>query len=117
LAVDGVIIGAGRSGIPAALGAADDGARVVLVEKQTCVGGMLHVSTGQFSGAGTRLRRQCGIADDVDWLKNLGFAFLDDSPRLNHGHEVYGASLDVADKGGLAFVAGFFRECGARSST
>src|ERR1700741_4498037 len=112
LMVDIVVVGAGTAGIPAAIEAADRGAHVVLLEKQSRVGGMLHVSTGQFSGAGTRLQRDRGIQDDadshladverlshglanrdlvresvarqggtVDWLQDLGFDFLPDSPR------------------------------------
>jgi fumarate reductase flavoprotein subunit len=115
-----VIVGAGTAGIPAAIEAADAGARVVLVEKQSRVGGMLHISTGQFSGAGTRRQRERGIQDTaechladverlshglanpdlvresvlrqggtVDWLQDLGFDFLPDSPRLVFGHELY----------------------------
>src|SRR5262249_36289819 len=117
---DVVIVGAGTAGIPAAIEAADAGARVVLIEKQRRVGGMLHVSTGQFSGAGTRLQRERGIQDSaerhladverlshgqansdlvresvrrqggtVDWLQDLGFDFLIDSPQLVYGHELY----------------------------
>jgi fumarate reductase flavoprotein subunit len=72
-----VVIGAGTAGIPAAIEAADAGAHVVLIEKQSRVGGMLHVSTGQFSGAGTRLQRERGIQDDAE-------CHMADVERLSH---------------------------------
>jgi fumarate reductase flavoprotein subunit len=75
---DVVIVGAGTAGIPAAIEAADAGARVVLIEKQARTGGMLHVSTGQFSGAGTRLQRERGIQDSAE-------RHMVDVDRLSHG--------------------------------
>jgi fumarate reductase flavoprotein subunit len=78
LSSDVVIVGAGTAGIPAAIEAADAGARVVLIEKQPRIGGMLHVSTGQFSGAGTRLQRDRGIQDSAEW-------HMADVERLSHG--------------------------------
>ena len=75
---DVVIVGAGTAGIPAAIEAADAGARVILIEKQPRVGGMLHVSTGQFSGAGTRLQRERGIQDSAE-------RHMADVERLSHG--------------------------------
>src|ERR1044071_6384350 len=78
LPADLVIVGAGNAGLPAAITAADHGARVILVEKQPRVGGMLHISGGQFSGAGTRRQRARGIADDPA-------LHLADVERLSHG--------------------------------
>jgi fumarate reductase flavoprotein subunit len=75
---DVVIVGAGTAGLPAAIEAADAGARVVLIEKQARIGGMLHISTGQFSGAGTRLQRERGIEDSAE-------RHLADVERLSHG--------------------------------
>jgi fumarate reductase flavoprotein subunit len=77
-AADLVVVGAGTAGIPAAIEAADRGAHVVLVDKQPRVGGMLHVSTGQFSGAGTRRQRERGIEDHAAW-------HLEDVESLSHG--------------------------------
>jgi fumarate reductase flavoprotein subunit len=75
---DVVVVGAGTAGIPTAIEAADAGVRVVLIEKQARIGGMLHVSTGQFSGAGTRLQRERGIQDSAE-------RHLADVERLSHG--------------------------------
>src|ERR1700678_4087129 len=63
---DVVIIGAGTAGIPAAIEAVGAGARTLLVEQSDRVGGMLHVSAAQMSGAGTRLQRERGIVDSAD---------------------------------------------------
>ncbi len=75
---DLVIVGAGTAGLPAAIEAADRGARVVLLEKQSAIGGMLLVSTGHFSAGGTRLQRERGIEDSVE-------AHAADIERLSHG--------------------------------
>jgi len=147
--VDVVIVGAGTAGIPAAIEAADAGARVVLVEKTPRVGGMLHVSTGQFSGAGTRLQRERGIQDDpechlsdvehlshglanrelvresvlrqggtVDWLQDLEFDFLADSPRLVYGHELYSVPRTFQGKeDGRSILRVFERELYKRVAT
>jgi fumarate reductase flavoprotein subunit len=76
--VDVVIVGAGTAGLPAAIEAADAGARVELIDKQPEVGGMLHISSGQFSGAGTRRQTLRGIQDSPS-------EHLADVQRLSHG--------------------------------
>jgi fumarate reductase flavoprotein subunit len=76
--VDVVVVGAGTAGLPAAIEAADAGARVMLIDKQPEIGGMLHISTGQFSGAGTRRQHARGIDDSPA-------AHLADVERLSHG--------------------------------
>jgi fumarate reductase flavoprotein subunit len=75
---DLVIVGAGTAGMPCAIEAVAAGLKVLVVEKETRIGGTLHVSLGQMSGAGTRLQRERGIADDAQ-------AHLDDIMRINHG--------------------------------
>ncbi len=61
---DLIVVGAGTAGIPAAITAAEGGARVLLLEQSDRPGGMLHVSAAQMSGADTALQRARGIADD-----------------------------------------------------
>lgn len=63
---DLVVIGAGTAGMPAAMAAATRGLKVVLIEKSGRLGGTLHYSSGQMSGAGTRLQAQRGIVDNPD---------------------------------------------------
>jgi succinate dehydrogenase/fumarate reductase flavoprotein subunit len=73
-----VVVGAGTSGIPCALGAAAAGARVVVLEKAADIGGTLHVSGGHLSAAGTRRQRGRGIADTPE-------AHLADVLRISRG--------------------------------
>lgn len=75
---DVAIVGAGTGGIPAAIEAVQTGARVVLIEQSDRVGGTLHVSAAQMSGAGTRLQRERGIADTPQ-------AHLQDAIRISRG--------------------------------
>ncbi len=75
---DIAIVGAGTAGIPAAIEAVQAGACVVLIEQSDRVGGTLHISAAQMSGAGTRLQRERGIADTPQ-------AHLDDAIRISRG--------------------------------
>lgn len=75
---DIAIVGAGTAGIPAAIEAVQAGARVVLIEQSDRVGGTLHISAAQMSGAGTRLQRERGITDTPQ-------AHLDDAIRISRG--------------------------------
>jgi fumarate reductase flavoprotein subunit len=62
-----------------AIAAAEQGARVVVVEKTDDVGGTLHLSSGQLSAAGTRRQRTRGIEDTPD-------QHFEDVMALSHGH-------------------------------
>jgi fumarate reductase flavoprotein subunit len=75
---DVIVIGAGTGGIPTALFAAERGARVLLVDKASSIGGTLHWSTGQIAGAGTVFQQRLGIEDSAD-------AHYDDIMRINRG--------------------------------
>jgi fumarate reductase flavoprotein subunit len=78
--VDLVIVGAGTAGLPLAITAADHagGGRIVLVEKRHDIGGMLPISGGHFSGAGTRRQRERGIEDSPE-------AHYREVERIAHG--------------------------------
>jgi succinate dehydrogenase/fumarate reductase flavoprotein subunit len=63
---DLIAVGAGTAGLPLALAAAQEGARVLLIEKTDRLGGTLFLSTGMFSAGGTRRQRERGIDDSPD---------------------------------------------------
>ena len=75
---DLVVVGAGTAGIPCAVEAANRGAKVLLLEKQSEVGGTLHVSGGHLSAGGSRRQRARGISDSPG-------AHLADLRRIAHG--------------------------------
>jgi fumarate reductase flavoprotein subunit len=60
---DLVVVGGGNAGLPAAIFAAQRGARVLIVEAAGQLGGTLFFSTGQMSAAGTKLQKARGIFD------------------------------------------------------
>lgn len=64
--LDLAIVGAGTAGMPAAMAAAARGLKVVVLEKSDRLGGTLHYSSGQMSGAGTKLQQARGIVDTPD---------------------------------------------------
>lgn len=75
---DVIVVGAGTAGIPAALGAAERGLSVALVEAASDIGGTLHLSTASISAAGTGIQARNGIEDSTE----LHYA---DYLRINHG--------------------------------
>jgi fumarate reductase flavoprotein subunit len=78
-AYDVIIIGAGNAGLPAMICAADRGARVLAIEAAADIGGTLHWSSAQMSGAGARRQKLKGIDDHPD----LHFA---DVMRISNGN-------------------------------
>jgi fumarate reductase flavoprotein subunit len=63
---DVLIVGAGNAGIPAAIEASDLGARVMVIEKNSFLGGMLIVSGGHISGANAKIQMKKGIEDSFE---------------------------------------------------
>src|SRR5437867_6873941 len=64
---DVVIVGAGASGLCAAIMARDQGASVIVVEQNHDIGGHAMVSGGRVPlGGGTRLQKKFGIVDSAD---------------------------------------------------
>lgn len=117
---DVIVVGAGSAGIPAAIFAGQRGARVLLIEADSRIGGTLHWSAGQVSAAGTRLQKELGIDDrpewhyedcerivggpinetlarlainnaaaTFDWLMDIGFVPVPETPVAGHSHESY----------------------------
>lgn len=66
LSCDVIVIGAGASGLSAAIEAADAGARVIVLEKNPMPGGSSRLSVGSINAAGSSLQRRAGIVDTPD---------------------------------------------------
>ena len=63
---DFIIVGGGTAGLPAAVFAARRGAKVLVIDAASQLGGTLHIANGQVSAAGTRIQRAEGIDDSPD---------------------------------------------------
>jgi fumarate reductase flavoprotein subunit len=60
---DVIVVGGGTAGLACAIAAAAAGARVCVLERDSEVGGTLHVTAGQMSAASTRQQERLGIED------------------------------------------------------
>jgi succinate dehydrogenase/fumarate reductase flavoprotein subunit len=66
---DSVVVGAGATGLPAAIQAIEDGASVILIDANWDVGGHAAVSGGNVAlGGGTSAQKKHGIVDSPDLL-------------------------------------------------
>lgn len=82
---DVVVVGAGASGLPAAIMARDRGASVIVIDSNHDIGGHAMVSGGRVPlGGGTILQKKFGIADSADQvfadhtnIRNKEFRFGD----------------------------------------
>ena len=63
---DIIIVGGGGSGLAAAVSAAENGASVLLLEKQPDLGGTTGIAVGSFTANRTRMQESAGIDDSVD---------------------------------------------------
>jgi len=61
---DVIVVGAGGSGLAAAVSAAESGASVLVLESQQRPGGTSRMAVGSISAAGTHLQKQAGIVDN-----------------------------------------------------
>ena len=75
---DLIVVGAGSAGMPAAIFAAQGGARVLQIDADSRVGGTLYWSSGQISAAGTRQQAALGIDDSPE-------EHYQDAQRIAHG--------------------------------
>ncbi len=75
---DLLVVGGGNAGMPAAIFAAERGARVLIVDTATQLGGTLWLSSGQMSAAGTKLQAANGIEDSPQ-------SHYDDIMRISEG--------------------------------
>ncbi len=74
---DLIVIGGGTAGMPAAIFAAERGAKVLVVEKSPVLGGTLDRSGGQMAASGTVWQKAKGIQDSPD-------AHFADNMRINN---------------------------------
>ena len=65
---DIVIIGAGATGLTAAITAHDKGAKVILIEKMPITGGNSQLAAGGMNAAETRFQKEKGIKDSVELM-------------------------------------------------
>jgi glycine/D-amino acid oxidase-like deaminating enzyme len=64
---DVVVVGAGASGLPAAIMAREQGAAVIVIDSNHDIGGHAMLSGGRIPlGGGTRLQKKFGITDSAD---------------------------------------------------
>ena len=63
---DFIIVGAGTAGLPAAVFASKRGARVLLIDSASKIGGTLNLAMGQIAAAGTKTQKDKGIIDTPD---------------------------------------------------
>ncbi|MCW5653785.1 FAD-dependent oxidoreductase [Hydrogenophaga sp.] len=66
LECDVLVVGAGASGLSAAIEAADHGAGVIVLEKNSMPGGSSRLSVGSINAAGSSLQKRAGIVDTPD---------------------------------------------------
>ncbi len=78
---DVIIIGAGFSGMNAALEACENGAKVMLIDKNSDMGGSIRYAGGTLSGANTKMQVAAGIEDTEE-------NFIDDIVRMGGGINV-----------------------------
>jgi fumarate reductase flavoprotein subunit len=75
---DLIVVGGGNAGLPAAIFAAERGARVLIIDAASALGGTLFLSSRQMSAAGTDLQAQKGIEDSPQ-------SHYDDVMRISKG--------------------------------
>ncbi len=79
-----IVVGAGGTGLAAALEALNNGADVILVEKNPQLGGTTSVAVGSLTAACTSLQEAAGIEDSPEWHNEDIEKFAPDlEPRNN----------------------------------
>jgi len=106
---DIIAVGAGWAGMTAAITAAEQGAKVLLIEKTHHLGGAGSYSGGRIGGAGTKIQAAMGIEDNGkiyhDYLESLAAPFGTFNSEIVMAYaEASGESIDIAaEKWGFEF--------------
>jgi fumarate reductase flavoprotein subunit len=108
---DVVVVGAGGAGLAAACAAAEQGARVVVLEKLPALAGTTSWSVGSFAAACTRLQRKAGIDDSAEaFAEDMVLAHAQ-SPDTLHLREMLarnsGPTIDWLERVGVVFLGPF----------
>lgn len=84
LEADVVVVGGGGAGLAAGLSAADEGAKVVVLEKTEQLGGTTSIAVGSFTAACTKIQEAAGVEDAPEWHnEDIGKFNPDLEPRNN----------------------------------
>src|SRR4051794_21897618 len=125
---DVLVLGGGMAGLCAALAAAEQGARVLVLEKGTRFGGSMHLSNGivwsfkQMEDVRTRLRAGNAALQELvveqlpsgfEWLLTHGIELLPEQQYFGYGHgrpasgpQMTSALLDAIRARGGELIAG-----------
>ena len=103
---DVIVIGAGFSGMNAALEAAENGAKVYLIEKNNAMGGSIRFAGGTTSAAGAKMQIEAGVEDSpenfqADILRMGGGTNIEELTRKHT--ERAAAAIDWLDSLGADF--------------
>ncbi|WP_298439772.1 flavocytochrome c [uncultured Ferrimonas sp.] len=66
--VDVLVVGSGGAGFSAAVSAFDNGAKVMLIEKEPVIGGNAKLAAGGMNAAGTKQQQAKGIDDSIELM-------------------------------------------------
>lgn len=108
--IDLIVVGGGAAGLATAVSAAEHGLEVVLLEKESRLGGTTSWSVGSLTAAQTSLQRRIGVADDIASFVQDMVAFrpelLDgDAPDLRVRYaEESGKTIDWLISHGVSFA-------------
>lgn len=103
---DVVVVGAGGAGLAAANTAADNGAKVILLEKMPFAGGATTLAAGSITGTGTRLQAQNGVevsAEEFQAELESEAVYEYDTELVKAHAEYSGKAIDFMDDLGVEF--------------
>lgn len=103
---DVLVVGAGFAGVNAAIEAADLGAKVIIFEQNSIIGGSINYAGGTLSGAGTKMQKDADVEDTPELfyedIERLGGDIF--IPELTKKHvESSAAAVDWMDSLGADF--------------